>query len=116
MENNKLEQKIKQQARTIKRLKKKIQKLEDDLYLENEKIPLNQKTLLRVKDIVKMYSVGKSTIWLYVKQKKIKAIKTSGKVTTFDAKEIEDFFMHKTQKQDKTRPISLKILLTKSNK
>jgi len=112
MENKELKEEIKRQARIIKRLKFKIKKLENDLYYENNKRPLNQKTFLRAKDIVELYPIGKSTLWLYVKQKKIKAIKKSEKVTIFDAKEIEDFFAHKAQTLT-TLPPQLKRLLKK---
>lgn len=92
MENEELKEEIKKQTRIIKRLKRKIKKLEDDLYFKNNARPNNHKTRLRVKDIIKMYPVAKSTIWLYVKKEKLKAIKNSARVTTFDAKEVDKFF------------------------
>ena len=39
-----------------------------------------------------MYPVGKSTVWLYAKNKYITPIKNSSRVTTFDAKEVKKFF------------------------
>lgn len=99
MKTENLNEKVKKQAIRIKKLvrekqalKKEIEKLNKDLYFENEKKPNNHKTMLRVKDIVSMYSVGKSTVWLYAKNKDITPIKNSSRVTTFDAEEVESFF------------------------
>lgn len=92
METENLEKKIKKQALTIKRLKREIEELKQDLYTENNSRPNNHKTILRVKDIVDMYPVGKSTVWLYAKNGYISPIKNSSRVTTFDAKEVKKFF------------------------
>lgn len=53
-----------------------------------------KKEKLRAKDIVKMYSIGLSTVWLYAKQKKITKIKVSDRVTVFDKDEIDRFFQN----------------------
>lgn len=74
------------------KLKIKLEELEGDLYIENNKRSNNKKTVLRVKDIVDMYPVGKSTVWLYAKAGNLTPIKISSRVTTFDAKEVQLFF------------------------
>jgi len=53
-----------------------------------------QKERLRAKDIVKIYSIGLSTVWLYAKQKKITKIKVSDRVTVFDKDEVDRFFQN----------------------
>ena len=99
METENLKHKIKEQDLKIKkleqskkRLKRKIEKLEKELYIENNKRANNKKTRLRVKDIIDIYPVGKSTTWLYAKRGDITPIKNSSRVTTFDAKEVKEFF------------------------
>lgn len=52
------------------------------------KLPLR----LRAKQIAEMYGVGRSTVWLYSKQKKLTAIKISKNVTVFDTQEVENLF------------------------
>lgn len=47
---------------------------------------------LRAKQIAEMYGVGLSTVWLYSKQNKIKAIKVSERITVFDTKEVDKLF------------------------
>ena len=81
----------------IEKLNKKIEELNKEILFLNttKKRNLKQKTRLRVKDIEEMYPVAKSTIWYFVKKKYITATKNSPRVTTFCAKEIEEFF--KTQ-------------------
>ena len=51
-----------------------------------------EKKAYRVKDIVEQFGVGRSTVWLYVKDEKLTPIKVSSRVTVFDAKEVHDFF------------------------
>jgi len=99
LEIEKLNEKIKTQASIIKRLRRykiqleeEVEQLNKDLYFENNKRPNNHKTRLRVKDIVDMYSVGKSTVWFYANNRDITPIKNSSRVTTFDAKEVKSFF------------------------
>ncbi len=46
---------------------------------------------MRAKEAHKYLGVGKSTLWLYVKQGKIKAYKLSDRVTLFKRSEIEAF-------------------------
>ena len=92
METESLKKKINKQALTIKKLKREIEKLKQDLYAENNSRPNNHKTALRVKDIIDMYPIGKSTVWLYAKNGYITPIKNSSRVTTFDAKEVKKFF------------------------
>lgn len=87
----------------VEKLKQEIEALKQDLYFKNKARPNNHKTVLRVKDIVAMYSVGKSTVWLYAKKKDITPIKNSSRVTTFDAKEVKCFF---NTKNIKARDIS----------
>jgi len=45
----------------------------------------------RPKDAAKYLGVGLSTLWLYIKQGKIKAIKISERVTVIKIKELEAF-------------------------
>lgn len=44
---------------------------------------------IRAKKIRDKYSVGLSTVWLYVKQGKLTPIKISSRVTVFDVEEVE---------------------------
>jgi predicted DNA-binding transcriptional regulator AlpA len=53
---------------------------------------MQKKKVYRVKDIVEMFGVGRSTVWLYVKEKKLTPIKVSSRVTVFDAKEVHKLF------------------------
>ena len=46
----------------------------------------------RPKQVAQNYGVGLSTVWLYIKQGKLKATKISGKVTVLDTEELEQFF------------------------
>jgi hypothetical protein len=101
---NRKDKKIARQHKTIikknleiKKLNKKIEELNKEILFLNttKKRNLKQKTRLRVKDIEEMYPVAKSTIWYFVKKEYITATKNSPRVTTFCAKEIEEFF--KTQ-------------------
>lgn len=54
-----------------------------------------RKERLRAKEIVKMYGVGLSTVWLYAKQNKLTKIKVSDRVTVFDKNEVDRFFSKK---------------------
>lgn len=47
---------------------------------------------LRARDVIRLYPIGQSTLWHYVKLGKIKAIKITDGVTCFDADELEAFF------------------------
>ncbi len=47
---------------------------------------------LRAKQIAEQNGVGLSTVWFYVKQKKLTPIKVSSRVTVFDAKEVDELF------------------------
>ncbi len=53
---------------------------------------MKSKKVYRVKDIVEQFGVARSTVWLYVKEKKLTLIKISSRVTVFDAKEVHRFF------------------------
>ena len=46
---------------------------------------------LRAKEASKYLGVAKSTLWLYVSQKKIRAIKLSPKVTIFKVEDLDTF-------------------------
>ena len=46
---------------------------------------------LRAKEASKYLGIGLSTLWLYVKQGKIKPIKLSKRVTVFKKIELDDF-------------------------
>ncbi len=46
---------------------------------------------MRAKDAHKYIGVGLSTLWLYVKQGKIKAYKISDRVTVFKKSELDTF-------------------------
>jgi predicted DNA-binding transcriptional regulator AlpA len=50
------------------------------------------KKVYRVKEIVELFGIAKSTVWLYVKEDKLKAIKVSRRVTVFDAQEVHQLF------------------------
>ncbi|WP_033916556.1 helix-turn-helix domain-containing protein [Campylobacter sputorum] len=53
---------------------------------------LTASKMLRAKQISKLYNVGLSTIWHYVRQGKLKAINISKNVTLFRTDEVEKFF------------------------
>jgi len=44
---------------------------------------------LRAKDLSKHLSIGLSTVWLYVKQDRIKPLKLSSNVTVFEVAAVE---------------------------
>lgn len=46
---------------------------------------------MRAKDAHKYIGVGLSTLWMYVKQDKIKAYKLSDKVTIFKKSDLDEF-------------------------
>ena len=46
---------------------------------------------LRVKEVAKYLGVSVSTVWLYVKEKKLKKIKLSPRVTIFPKDDIDAF-------------------------
>jgi len=46
---------------------------------------------MRAKDVAKYLGIGLSTVWLYVKQKKLHPTKLSSRVTIFSKKDIDDF-------------------------
>jgi predicted DNA-binding transcriptional regulator AlpA len=47
---------------------------------------------LRAKDVARVYGIGLSTVWHYVKQGLLSPIKISERVTVFDIKELDKFF------------------------
>lgn len=49
----------------------------------------------RPKQAAQNYGIGLSTLWSYIKQGKLKAIKISEKVTVIDTEELELFFRGK---------------------
>ena len=55
-------------------------------------------TYLRAKEACKYLAIGKSTLWLYVKQGKIKPIKLSKRVTLFSKRELYEFILSKSDK------------------
>ena len=58
-------------------------------YLKKEfKMPIEN---MRAKDVAKYLGIGLSTVWLYVKQKKLHPTKLSSRVTIFSKKDIDDF-------------------------
>lgn len=56
--------------------------------IEESGLPL----MLRAKDVAKYFSVGLSTVWLYAKQNKLKAIKSTNGCTRFNTKQVVEFF------------------------
>lgn len=50
-----------------------------------------EKQNFRAKEAAKYLGVGLSTVWLYVKQKKITAIKLSDRVTIFKKENLDRF-------------------------
>jgi predicted DNA-binding transcriptional regulator AlpA len=53
---------------------------------------MSEKKVYRVKEIVELFGVGRSTVWLYAKEKKLTPIKVSSRVTVFDVKEVHKLF------------------------
>lgn len=51
-----------------------------------------QPKLLRAKQVAKIGNIGLSTVWLYVKQGKLKTHKPSPRVTLFNALDVYEFF------------------------
>lgn len=49
----------------------------------------------RAKEVKERYGISPSTLWLWVRQGKIKAHKASPRVTLFDLREIEEFLLGK---------------------
>jgi len=47
---------------------------------------------LRARDISKHFNVGLSTVWLYAKQQKLRAVNVSSRCTVFDRDEVLEFF------------------------
>ncbi len=52
---------------------------------------------MRAKEAAQYLGVGLSTIWLYVKQKKITAIKLSDRVTIFKKEDLDRFINTKVE-------------------
>lgn len=120
MEIENLNEKVKKQAKVIRKLrrenlalKREIEKLNKDLYFENEQRPSNHQTVFRVKDIVKKFSVGKSTVWLYANKGYITPIKNSSRVTTFDAKEVISFFKRRNKEAVDISPKEVTAIIAK---
>jgi excisionase family DNA binding protein len=53
---------------------------------------------LRAKEACKYLGIGLSTLWLYVKQGKIKPIKLSPRVTIFKKSELDNFINSMSEK------------------
>lgn len=56
---------------------------------------INTKKYLRVADIIRLYPIGKNSIYNYCKKGFIKPIKVTKGITVYDANEIEAFFSGK---------------------
>lgn len=56
---------------------------------------INTKKYLRAADIVRLYPIGKNSIYNYCKKGFIKPIKVTKGITVYDANEIEAFFSGK---------------------
>lgn len=56
---------------------------------------------MRAKDASKYLQVGLSTIWLYVKQGKITAIKLSDRVTIFKKEDLDSFINQESAYHEK---------------
>jgi len=54
---------------------------------------------LRARDVIKLYPIGLSTLFLYVKQGKISSTRVTSGVTVFDADELEAFFNGKSKQE-----------------
>lgn len=52
---------------------------------------------LRAKDVARVYGVGLSTVWYYVKQGWIVPYRISPRVTVFDVEELNNFFIGKSK-------------------
>ena len=52
---------------------------------------------LRAKDAHKYLGIGMSTLWLYARQKKIKPIKLSERVTVFKKSDLEAFVLSRIE-------------------
>ena len=59
-----------------------------------------QGTNMRAKEVAKYLGIGVSTVWLYVKQGKLKTIKLSERVTIFPKDAIDNFINNPTRKED----------------
>lgn len=56
---------------------------------------ITSKKYLRVADIIRLYPIGKNSIYNYCKKGFIKPIKVTKGITVYDANEIEAFFSGK---------------------
>jgi len=54
---------------------------------------------LRAKEVAKYLGIGESTVWLYVKQGKLKTIKLSARVTIFRKEAIDDFIAERSREE-----------------
>jgi len=64
---------------------------------------------LRVKDIIDMYPIGKSTVWDWAEKEKLTPIKVSPRVTVFSAKEVENLFKYDSRKFEEVKVGGKKI-------
>jgi predicted DNA-binding transcriptional regulator AlpA len=51
-----------------------------------------EKKLIRAREAAYRYGIGKSTVWIYAKQGKIRPIKISPGITAFSVIELDKFF------------------------
>jgi len=113
METKDLKKIMKEKDKKILKLEKKISKLEAELRIKKRK-------RLRVKDIVEMYSIPKSTISNYIEQGLFKTIHHSEKVMTLDAKEVDKFFTTvkkiKSEPKEKTNNLQTRVKNAKTVK
>lgn len=49
---------------------------------------------LRAKELAEYLRIGESTVWLYLKQKRIRSIKPSPRVTLFVVSEVEEAILN----------------------
>jgi len=70
-----------------------------------------------VKDIIAMYPITKSTVWLYANKGYITPIKNSSRVTTFDTKEVKAYFksINKDAYNIAPPPLDVKIAIKNSH-
>lgn len=53
----------------------------------------NKRKTYRAKEISKIYGIGLSTVWKYVKDERLTPIKVSSRITLFDVNEVDSLFL-----------------------
>lgn len=72
-------------------MQKAEQKAEIQQFMQVDNQQLKERQFLRDKQAAAWLGIGCSTVWMYVRQGKLKAIKLSPKVTVFAISDLQEF-------------------------